>query len=45
MLINKYSNNGEKLKKCFDDKQKECQLQIADKKEEPEVKKGKKKTP
>jgi small-conductance mechanosensitive channel len=45
MLINKYSNNGEKLKKCFDDKQKECQLQIADQKEEPGVKKGKKKTP
>jgi uncharacterized protein YoxC len=45
MLINKYSNNGEKLKKCFDDKQKECQLQIADQKEEPGVRKGKKKTP
>jgi uncharacterized protein YoxC len=45
MLINKYSNNGEKLKKCFDDKQKECQLQIADQKEEPGVKKGKKKIP
>jgi hypothetical protein len=45
MLINKYSKNGEKLKKCFDDKQKECQLQIADEKEEPGVKKTKKKTP
>jgi small-conductance mechanosensitive channel len=45
MLINKYSNNGEKLKKCFDDKRKECQLQIADQKEEPGVKKGKKQIP
>lgn len=45
MLVSKYSSNGEKLKKCFDDKQKECQLQIADQKEEPGVKKGKKKAP
>jgi hypothetical protein len=45
MLISKYSVNGEKLKKCFDDKQKECQLKIADEKEEPGAKKTKKKTP